>query len=188
MNMILVDGIVLGVAASLLTGGSVRHAASARLQGESALILALGAHLAWPRLADWLQLGAFETVIVWVLTSLALFGLALANARRLGMTLASIGVVLNLLVVVANGGMPVSVEAALKSGESEAEVLAAIGESPLHVTLDDDARVWWLADVVYVPGPLWHRGMASVGDLLLSLGAGVVAFQATRASSSRLGP
>jgi hypothetical protein len=79
--------------------------------------------------------------------------------------LALVGGGLNAAVMLANGGMPVSVEAAEQAGL----VPTALGDddpTARHVELDDDTRLPFLADVVPLHvGP--ERAVFSAGDVVL---------------------
>jgi hypothetical protein len=141
------------------------------------LVGALVFQLAWPRLAVRLGVGAQEFLIVWVLVALLVLGTTVVNFSVPGMLLVTAGLILNLAVILPNGGMPVSM-AAIPSGLSDAE--NALLASPLHVASTADTFLPLLGDVVYVPGPSWHRAMVSIGDIAMALGAGLVAFWATR--------
>jgi hypothetical protein len=74
-----------------------------------------------------------------------------------------LGLLLNLLVVVANGGMPVRAEAITKSGGDPA-VLQDSTVGKHHLMTEEDV-LWQLGDVIGVPEPIGV--VLSVGDVLL---------------------
>jgi hypothetical protein len=80
-----------------------------------------------------------------------------------GMPLMRIGLLLNLLVVLLNGGMPVTAWAIEHVGGDPA-VLAQEARTKHHLQTDDDL-LWWLGDVIPVPAPF--NDVVSVGDVLL---------------------
>jgi len=184
--MILADGLILGLVISLLTGGSLNRLRDVRLHGEPILVVGLALHVSWPVIAEGLDAQTHETLLVWALSAVLLLGLGLANSQLLGMSIAALGIAMNLVVVLVNGGMPVDIDAATRDGEPVAAVQEAIAESPLHIVQDDSTRLAWMADRIYIPGPEWHRGMASPGDLLLSCGAGLAVFRLTRRKAEGL--
>jgi hypothetical protein len=110
---------------------------------------------------------------VWLLSMAALVGLALLNWRYAGMVLAALGITLNILAIAVNGAMPVSLDAI-------ASIDATVKPEfdLLHKAIDEDTRLVGLTDVIAVSGPSWHRGIASLGDFFLILGAGLYLFVA----------
>jgi hypothetical protein len=104
------------------------------------------------------------------------------NARVPGVPLAGIGLLLNAAVVIGNGAMPVSVDAAIRGG-MPIERLDFAGD-PRHEPLDANTRLAPLADVVPTPIPGW-REVTSAGDILLAAGVGLYVFSTARARSVR---
>jgi hypothetical protein len=92
-----------------------------------------------------------------------------AGLRRLPWLVAAVGVTLNVIVILANGGyMPVAQAALAQTGQS-AE-LAARTAFHRDVPVDASTNLPWLADVLADPEWLPHPLVASVGDRLLGLG------------------
>jgi hypothetical protein len=175
--MLLLDGILIGVLISLLTGGRLRCASQNPLRMELWLVGGLVVQLLWPWVAPRLGVGTREFLVVWLLVAVLVLGVSIVNARVPGMLFVTIGMLLNLSVILLNGGMPVDSSQAAAAQEAVAGALAA---SPLHVALADKTALPLLGDIIYVPGPSWHRGLVSVGDVLMALGAGIVAFSTLR--------
>lgn len=99
--------------------------------------------------------------------SIAATGLVAGANRQLpGMILIAAGSASNLIVVLANGGMPVDLDA-----------LAAVGgtmpHDDLHIPLTDAATLAALADVLPVP---FVRGAYSLGDVFIAAGAFFLSF------------
>lgn len=93
---------------------------------------------------------------------------ALVNIRLPGMPLIVLGLACNGLVIVANGGMPVSEVALADSGQPDViQLLVDEGAAKHHLMTDDDV-LRFLADVIPVPGPI-HQVM-SVGDVFVYAG------------------
>ena len=77
-----------------------------------------------------------------------------------------LGLLLNLVVVVANGGMPVRAEAITQSGGDPAVLQdSTVGK---HHLMSDDDVLWHLGDVIGVPEPIGV--VLSPGDVLLYAG------------------
>lgn len=99
---------------------------------------------------------------------------------RAAVTVALLGAGLNAVVMLSNGGMPVSADAAEKVGLD-----LPVGRddtSARHVVLDDDTRLSVLADVIPINlGP--SHVVVSVGDLLLLAAAAVATYAVTRVAT-----
>jgi Family of unknown function (DUF5317) len=93
-----------------------------------------------------------------------------ANRRLPATSLMLIGLTLNLVVVAANGGMPVSANAVRAAGGAAAAVPAAGAGPNKHHLMSDADVLRPLADVI--PGPPPLGVVLSVGDLLLYAGVG----------------
>jgi hypothetical protein len=90
------------------------------------------------------------------------------NIRITGMPLLLVGLALNAVVVVANGGMPVSRHALEVSGQTEVlKLLTADGGAKHHLMTSED-RLTPLADVIPIPPPVGQ--VASVGDVFVYAG------------------
>lgn len=93
---------------------------------------------------------------------------ALVNVRLPGMPLVLLGLACNALVIVANGGMPVS-EEALRNSEQEEVIQFLVEEgADKHHLLEDRDVLTFLADVIPVPPPI--RQAISVGDVFVYVG------------------
>lgn len=156
--------LLLAVAVAYLRGGRMHRLAHAPLRWSGLLLAGLGLQvvvdvlvgrglLADASVPGWVLLFASQLlVLLWVLR----------NWHLPGMLLVGIGLLLNVVVVAANGAMPVAPEA-----------ITALGGDPLtlepgkHTLLTPDSRLAWLADVWAIP-PL--RSIISVGDVVLAAG------------------
>jgi hypothetical protein len=101
---------------------------------------------------------------------------AVLNRSIPGLPLVGLGLALNLLVVLANGGfMPVTLEALRQAGLAQ----LALGLEPgsrLVATKDiilprHDTRLWILSDIFVIPPPLPINTIFSLGDFFLAFGA-----------------
>jgi hypothetical protein len=90
------------------------------------------------------------------------------------MLVVALGLLLNLLVVSSNGGMPVMPVAAAAAG-LHGQLAVPVGDF-VHVLGLPATRLPWLADVLPLPGKPLLGIVPSAGDLLLYVG--VVAFVA----------
>jgi hypothetical protein len=169
--LILAACLALGLLLRFLTGNSIPQLAHVQLRGEAALLALLCLQAVIPIVRT---TGALAQVAywVWLATFPVLVGIALLNRAAPGMVLVAAGLSLNLLVVGANGGMPVMPLGAYAAG-MQGELRIATGDF-VHVVGTVASRLPWLADAIPLPGPTWLRLVPSAGDMLLY--SGVVAF------------
>ncbi len=115
--------------------------------------------LSWPALL--LQLASMGLLLVFIA----------ANRRYRSLAVVGLGVALNLMVVLANGGyMPVRAADVARSGFPEvAAQLEAEGVFQKSRALDEHTRLALLADVIHVPF-FGAARMVSAGDVLVAAG------------------
>src|SRR5439155_20104550 len=84
-----------------------------------------------------------------------------------GITLISVGLLANAVVVAANGAMPVSIDAAYRARVGISAI--ASGSDARHQIAGTGTQLRWLGDVVPVPLP-WRPEVVSAGDVLVAAG------------------
>lgn len=157
---------VLALAAGLLTGGS--RLSRVRLRAVRLLVAAAVVQLGTSALAP--GSGAARTtalVVTSVLVGLFVYG----NRTVAGTPLIGLGLLLNVLVVVANGAMPVSVASAARAGLTPAEL--ALPADAMREPLTQSTVLGRLGDVVPVALP-WRPQVVSPGDVLVAAGVGLL--------------
>jgi len=177
--VLLLDGIILGLVAGFVSRGRLGNLRHVRLKGEFALVGVLVIQVLIPRITQLLGVTGTVPLVVWLLSMVVLVVMALVNWRSAGMILAALGITLNILAIGLNGAMPVSLEAIAAVDSSVTPVFDL-----LHEPVTDQTRLVGLTDVIAMPGPVWHRGVASIGDFFLTLGAGLYLFVAMHEESS----
>jgi len=100
--------------------------------------------------------------------------ISLVNFRYPGMPFVAAGIVSNMAAILANGSMPVSVKAIEQLGGLTTAVIRHLVLDPMHEPLTSSSSLKFLCDVIPVPGPSWSRGVVSVGDLVLLVGAALL--------------
>ncbi len=133
------------------------------------LLLQVVVFSSWGRLL----LGDAELVGLVHVASLALVALAAGLNHRLpGLKFIGAGLLMNLLVIAANGGyMPVHLDSIQAAGFGDVMEILARGETyEKSIVLDERTRLGFLADVFAVPKPLPLSGVFSPGDVVVSLG------------------
>ena len=175
----LIGGILLGLVLGLVAGGSISNLAAVRLRWIGILFLAVlvrfGTEAAIGAGVDVVQ--ALRLPLFAISFGLLLAGLW-ANRSNPGLSLAFVGILLNTIAVLANGGyMPVWRPALIQAGFDPNTVL-----SSFHTFLPFDRldaafllRAGPLGDILPIPLP-YIRNVASIGDLFLAAGLGFFLF------------
>ncbi len=162
-----------------LTGGRLRNLANLEIQWPWLALIGLalqfvtGPGTSVPLVCLYLS---FALLIVFTIKNIRVFGFAVILA----------GVLCNLLVIGANGGMPVS-KAALR-GSDQGRFLGDLENNPYpkhHLATDDDL-LRFLGDVIPLPEPIAQA--ISMGDILTYGGVGLVVVGAMRGPSRRREP
>ncbi len=118
-------------------------------------------------------------MLVMISTHLGFLALLLLNRHIPGVKLVILGGVLNIIVVLVNGGwMPVSPETAhfVHPERPPAEVGVRPPGSKNIVLLKEDTNLWILSDIIRIIVP-WRRAAVSIGDVLLVAGIAQFIFQ-----------
>jgi hypothetical protein len=178
-----VGAVVIGLLVGVVRGGSIARLAQ------------LPVRLAWLAGLAWLiQVVLFTSPLGasldrWAaaihLASIVLVGIVIvANRAMPGVALFGLGLLLNAVVITANGGfMPVS-DAALAAvgNDVRSEVLERGERTQKSVLMRPDSPLWVLGDVLPVP-PL--KKVYSIGDLVAAVGAALMVSQGMGTRSAR---
>jgi len=102
------------------------------------------------------------------------------NLHLMGMRILGLGLLLNFLVIAANGGyMPVSPDNLERAGLlHQAELLRARGRFSNSTLLADQTRLPFLADIFFIPPPLPLHNVFSLGDVFIAIGGFLLAMRA----------
>jgi hypothetical protein len=160
----LVAGIVLG----LVTGGRPRNITLRPLRGVGALGGAMILQVV-PQLIDVSGTTGLACVVG---SYVLLVAFALANIRLVGMPVIFVGLVLNVVVIGLNGGMPVRAEA-IYTIDRHANLEEIDFGAKRHLE-DGDDKLTFLGDALPVR-PIGQ--VLSFGDLILSAGVANVVFR-----------
>ena len=107
-----------------------------------------------------------------LLLTTVLVGLFVVGNRRVaGTPLIGLGLLLNVLVVAVNAGMPVSASAAHRAGLTVREL--GLADDTMRERLTSSTRLPWLGDVIPVALP-WRPQVVSAGDVLVAAGVGLL--------------
>ncbi len=174
----LIAGIILGLVLGLLAGGRLVNLGAIQLRLVPLLFAAVIIRFGTEALLD---AGLPIADVLRVPLLAASFGLLLVglwvNRGYPGLGLAFVGILLNAVVILLNGGyMPIWEPALVAAGYDPSQVI-----SNLHVVVEDaDAADFLLrglifGDVIPIPVPPFNN-VASLGDVFLSLGLGFFLF------------
>ena len=167
--------LAIGAVAGIAAGGRLQNWLDAPFRWPS---LVIGALLVREAVAI-TPLSRIDALrYVYVLFVLVLLGWTAWHIKRMpGVWIVSIGAAMNLAVIAVNDfRMPVA-----RAGAGR---LVEIGHTGQYVLMDSSTRLAWLGDWIVLP--TWLGGAYSPGDVVIGLGAGVVAFLLTARYRMRL--
>ena len=110
----------------------------------------------------------------------AILGFCFVNRSVRGMTLITIGVALNVLVIALNQGMPTKDEVRERDGR---DVSVPIEQTVKHRPQEDDDLLLFLGDVITAPG--FPNQQFSIGDIVMGLGIVDLCFEGSRVPRRR---
>lgn len=117
------------------------------------------------------NLGRATALVTLILSYLFILFALYENRDNFSLRLAALGVALNFVVILANGGMPVSPELLGEiHGEKSVSVLEEGARDFVHVPLTQRSRLQAFSDVIPLKPPYPLPNLISIGDVLLSLG------------------
>ena len=182
--MLLLVPMLVAIVAALVSGGSLRNLAALPLR---ALLLILVPLLI--EILIWMPSVRSSAIVLRSGGAIYVGALALAVVAalanwHLGMAVrvATLGVIVNALVIAANGGhMPVNA-AFLRTVQGDAKVREMAAHHLYENTqlATTSSRLTLLSDTIPVPLPGGHGNVYSIGDVLIAFGIASLAYRATR--------
>ncbi len=164
--------IPLGIVTGYAIGGRLEHLASVRFRLAALAGVALAIQLIlFSPLAD----GLSQSIVrpVYVLSTVAVVAVVLANVRLTGVLLIVVGAGLNLAAVVANGGAMPAAPGAL------ATLGFGVGGHTSSILVDHPA-LEPLTDIFALPSWLPMANVFSVGDVVIGFGVAIAIAAAMR--------
>lgn len=174
--MILLLVLALAVLVGLLRGGAIQRLGGLPLrQGGWALaallIQALFVYIPWFSAS---QQAKGAVIGVMLFSYLLLFVFVWLNRRMLGVLVIGMGLLLNLTVILANGGyMPTSPEALQRGGYISSSPIVSgtrLAKSKDIILSREETRLWFLSDTLVIPPPFPWPTVFSVGDVVIAAG------------------
>jgi hypothetical protein len=177
--MILLGAVVVGLVAGLARARIQRLPYQApELKWLWLVFIAfLAQWLAFRLPVAWMHINSKWAAVALVVSQLALLAFAWVNRRQPAFWLLGIGLLLNLVVIVANGGlMPITPETVAHLSTAEPGLVWQVGErlgTGKDIVLNAEAtRLWFLSDrFLLLPDGLDFQVAFSLGDVLIAGGA-----------------
>lgn len=175
--MILLLAALVGLLVGSLRGGTVRGFVFLRIRGRSAVLIAFLMQL--PLLYFPAEKGSvhlsFEGCVL-LLSYLLILGIVWKNRQLSGFRAIGLGLLLNLTVMMANGGfMPIQPGVLESFGHQHMATRMESGFRVLHskdvLLTREETHLWILSDVFAFDPPLLSPTAFSPGDLLIAAGA-----------------
>jgi hypothetical protein len=175
--MILALAVVMGLGLSLIRHRANAAAQIAAVPLQSAWLALVAVAFQIPLLRS--PFGPTQQVLVqqvlFLLSHLLLLLFIWLNRRLLGIQIVGVGVLLNLLVIVANGGfMPITPETLMRINPGTGKELWQLGYhygfSKDVILMRQDTHLWFLSDILVLPPPFPWPAAFSLGDLVIGLG------------------
>jgi hypothetical protein len=188
--MILLLALAVALLVAFLRGGSLRNLADFHLEwgwlAGLALAIQIGA-VYWATGDRYLYLQGGALVV----SSLLLLPVIWRNRRSPGLAFIGLGLALNLVVMVANGGfMPITPEAVarIEHGHSIVRLdgVERMSGSKGVVLPREETTLWMLSDIFIIPPPFPVTSAFSLGDALVAVGAFIFLQRAMAGTSPRL--
>jgi hypothetical protein len=173
--IVFVGAVVIG----LLRGGHLSRIVLLPLRWPGLSLLALAAQLLVIYFPESQRQGLFSVRAALLIASYVVLLLMLwLNRHILGATLVGLGLLLNLAVMLANGGyMPITPQAMQQIGHPNVASYAPGSRVPVSKDIalpKEQTRLWVLSDVLVLPPPFPVPSAFSVGDVLIGVGAFLV--------------
>lgn len=159
-----IDSIVIGLIISLMLGGNFQGLLSLSLRHPWIILISFSIQFISIFFVPDQLLGAV------IISTIGLLIFCILNIKVAGFNYMVIGIFLNFIVMIVNGGrMPVDVEAAKILSPEDIPALLA-GEYGKHVALSENTHLNFLGDIFFLQYPYPRPIIISLGDIIFSLG------------------
>ena len=163
--------IAAALAIAVLIGGDIRRLSQLRIHHIELLLAAFAAKVSVALLGTTHAAAAVNAARpLNVIGAVLLLAVVWFNRRIPGAIFFGAGLTLNLIVILTFGGrMPVLIPHDI---DPNSAVLATLkgGLDPLHVALQHPQGLWFIGDILAIPGIGGHASLVSIGDLLMAVG------------------
>jgi hypothetical protein len=185
--MVALSGVAAGLAIGLLLRGRLANLQYLQLRCTWAVLMGVALQMVL-LLPFWPEAQGLVIAIPVVGSYLLLLAFLVSNLRVPGLGLVGLGLAMNLLVIVANGGqMPIAPETLAAAGRQEAAVGSRTPSGKGIVLSSDDTRLALLSDAIVLPLP-GRPKIVSIGDMLTFVGLAFAVQAALRRRSADESP
>lgn len=166
------EGVLLGLGIGMLRGGRARGLLNAKIKSLWLLFCSLTIEIALsytPIGTYILNMGSAARVMAILLQYLSFSVFILLNIRYYGMWLVGLGGLMNMIVIIINGGrMPVHPIVLEVAPDNMATIKLAAGDICNYMIADKTAKLAFMGDMIQV----WNftRTLISLGDLVIAVG------------------
>jgi len=179
-------GVLAGLIAGLLMRGRFTAIGEAHLRLWWLGVIALTVQVLLIRVAG-------EGMPSWVPAAhvasyLLLLVVVLANRRTFGLLLVGLGLLLNVAVIAANGGLMPQAPETARLRHPDAVTGDYLLNSKTVLLPRQSTRLWWLSDFIVLPSGRTLPLIASPGDLVLAAGLAATVYGLTRPAGWRSAP
>jgi hypothetical protein len=165
-------GILLGLVAAIVLWRTVAGLAQVHFHWPWLVLWGLGVQaLLFSRAWDVVPYGETVWPGAYVMSMVAVGIFCVANWQVPGVPLLGLGLLLNGVAILANGGaMPASMQALRMAGLASTPEEVATSMASNSVLITADTPLWFLGDIWCIPASLPLSNVFSLGDMTLGLG------------------
>lgn len=179
--MLMLFTVALVVVVALLRGGSLNNFSGLQLRWMPLVAAGLALQLLIFTPFREEAIISVATPQLYLLSMLIVAAWVGLNWRIPGMAIMAAGLLFNTLAIAANGGyMPVAPESARFAGRIENYATEGQPISNNSIATDEQVRLWILTDILALPKEVPFANVFSLGDVLLTVGAGALCYRTIR--------
>ena len=185
MPQIVVGGVVVGLLAGLLMRGRLTAIGEAQVRLWWLAFVALAVQILLIRVAGESRSLPWWMPLAHAASYVPLLLVVLANRRTFGLPLVGIGLLMNTVVIAANGGMMPQGPETSHFRHPHAVVGDYLARSKTVLLPRANTTLWWLSDTIVIPSGTHLPLIASPGDLVLGAGLAATVYGLTRPAGRR---
>lgn len=159
-----IDGVVIGILIALIMGGKFKYLLTINIRYSWLILFSFVIQYSTMFLFPKYLLPAI------VISNIGLLSFCFLNSNQIGFKYVTTGILLNVLVMLANGGrMPVNPVAAKVLSPEDYPALMA-GEYGKHLPVSSETHLNFLGDIFFLTYPYPRPIIISLGDIVITIG------------------
>lgn len=168
----LLDALILSIIIGWIRGGKLERLVYFNFKYWWVAILAFILQALLPMIGKSQLFGRSYSFYLLMISYILLFFMIGANWKNIYIKIMGLGIGLNFIVILLNGGMPVSLSAMYKIGGIDAIDKLERSIDFVHISMKSSTLLKFLADIIIFPSLYPRPGfaVASIGDVFLSIG------------------